>query len=125
MFLSRLHCQLVLASLRLELGEMQEVLFEGVFRVRILSETSGHGHCECPDVFLPNRSRVLESTVALWPPEVPSLLEEVSILGSVLPSHHMLQAFQLLQDAELCMTRPGRGPPLVQWPQVQPSSLPQ
>ena len=59
MFLSRLHCQLVLASLRLELGEMQEVLFEGVFRVRILSETSGHGQCECPDVFLSNRSRVL------------------------------------------------------------------
>ena len=62
----RLHCQLVLASLRLELGEMQEALCESVFGVRIVPGTSGHV----------NRTG-RESNVALWPPQVPPLLEEV------------------------------------------------
>ena len=103
----RLHCQLVLASLRLELGEMQEALCESVFGVRIVPGTSGHV----------NRTG-RESNVALWPPQVPPLLEEVFYSEVAFASHHLLQAFQLLQDAELCMTRPGLLLP-VQWPQLQ------
>ena len=49
---------------------------------------------------------------------LPPLLEEVFYSEVAFASHHLLQAFQLLQDAELCMTRPGLLLP-VQWPQLQ------
>ena len=111
----RLHCQLVLASLRLELGEMQEALCESVFGVRIVPGTSGHVNA---NALMSSYRTGRESNVALWPPQVPPLLEEVFYSEVAFASHHLLQAFQLLQDAELCMTRPGLLLP-VQWPQLQ------